>query len=238
MQEDYAQIATLRELAQIPDRWGFSPVQLAQLLGKQRELALLIPDLHAPKRQIFQEEYSLVYWPHLVFDSFALLRRVYGLCRRYWRRGRINRRHLWLGHYYAREIASGWTPPLAIRPSGIAEGQGLFVREKLASGAYIGEYTGWVRKDKKELDAQNSYCFEYLLGIFAASSFTIDAKYQGNLLRFANHSFRPNCEAKLLFDGRIPHVVLFAKTTILPNTELTYDYGTPYWSCRENPLSD
>ena len=48
----------------------------------------------------------------------------------------------------------------------------------------------------------------------------IDGKRGGNESRYINHSCDPNCEA--IIEG--PHIYIYAKKNIQPDTELTYDY--------------
>lgn len=59
--------------------------------------------------------------------------------------------------------------------------------------------------------------------------FCIDAGSYGNFARFINHSCEPNlfvqCVLSSHHDVRLARVVLFAADNILPNQELTYDYG-------------
>ncbi|XP_055960890.1 histone-lysine N-methyltransferase, H3 lysine-9 specific SUVH5-like [Mercurialis annua] len=55
---------------------------------------------------------------------------------------------------------------------------------------------------------------------------TIDAGQYGNVGRFINHSCNSNLHVQNVFyDSVNPHVMLFAKRDIAPQTELTYDYN-------------
>lgn len=55
----------------------------------------------------------------------------------------------------------------------------------------------------------------------------IDATEIGNVARFINHSCDPNCELRLVRKKsiRFPHFMIFAKTDVQANTELTVSYG-------------
>lgn len=63
---------------------------------------------------------------------------------------------------------------------------------------------------------------------FPENPFVLDAKHEGNLGRFLNHSCDPNCFVQSVFiethDPRLPHVCLFAKKNIKAFEELTWDY--------------
>lgn len=63
---------------------------------------------------------------------------------------------------------------------------------------------------------------------YANDSFSIDAKWYGNIARFINHSCGPNLKKVMVFcdthDVRTPRVAFFALDQIPANTELCYDY--------------
>lgn len=52
----------------------------------------------------------------------------------------------------------------------------------------------------------------------------VDATRKGNIARLMNHCCTPNCNAKILTLNGEKRIVLYARTTILPGQELTYDY--------------
>lgn len=84
-------------------------------------------------------------------------------------------------------------------------GMGVFARDTIREGEYIGRYIGW-RTDE---DSMYTLWVEYPEG---------QRGYFGTgRLRYLNHSTRPNAE----FDGRD----LFALRTIRPGEEIFVDYG-------------
>lgn len=53
------------------------------------------------------------------------------------------------------------------------------------------------------------------------------------MMRFVNHADDPNCEyLHLPFENRW-RTIYVAKKPILPNEELSVDYGSNYWKFRE-----
>lgn len=59
--------------------------------------------------------------------------------------------------------------------------------------------------------------------------FTLDARINGNIGRFCNHSCDPNCYVQNVFlethDPRFPVPALFANRLIKAMEEITWDYG-------------
>ncbi len=92
-----------------------------------------------------------------------------------------------------------------IKESGI-HGKGLFARDKIKQGEYMGEYDGPV---VSENDSHVLWVEKY------------DDVWVGrdgkNLLRYMNHSTKPHAE----FDG----FELFAARDIQADEEITIDYG-------------
>lgn len=97
-------------------------------------------------------------------------------------------------------------PRVQVRSSPI-HGRGLFALEAIPAGEYIGFYAGRRTRDNGEhvLWVEDTGSGEWL-------------GYDGtNVLRFMNHSARPNGE----LDGQ----ELYALRDIRPDEEITIDYG-------------
>ena len=104
-------------------------------------------------------------------------------------------------------------------------GRGLFTNEAISPGACIIEYTGRSVSRAEMIANSGKY-------LFWTSRWTmIDGNIAGNSARFINHSCAPNCE----IDIRHRRVYVFAKRTILPGEELTYDYDLEYFNAHIKP---
>jgi SET domain-containing protein len=112
-------------------------------------------------------------------------------------------------------------PPKPFRVGRSATGLGLFATCRIDKGAVILEYRGrripHAEAEQREAGG-NRYVFEI------NGRWSIDGSSRRNVGRYANHSCRPNAESDLA-TGRI---ILRAIRTILPGTEITYDYGRDY----------
>jgi len=60
-------------------------------------------------------------------------------------------------------------------------------------------------------------------------TYTLDARWYGNVARFLNHKCEPNLDKKIVFsdsqDYRLPRIAFFSGEFIKAGTELSYDYG-------------
>lgn len=172
--------------------------------------------------------------PQLEFSDFSLIR---DLARRYAKlnkKGELTRQQLWFGSYFKKEILNAPLPDVELRWIHAEIGWGVFARKEIKKMTFISEYTGKVRR-KKRSDRKNGYCFEYVVTQGIATPYTIDAQDQGGIARYINHSEEPNLASALATFDSISHVILYASTTIAKGTQLTYDYGPDYWSCRKPP---
>ena len=114
------------------------------------------------------------------------------------------------------------TRPYIVRNSHI-HGRGVFAARKIKKGTCIIEYKGerisWDEAlERPDTDPDNpfhTFFFELDDGR------VIDAAVRGNAARWINHSCSPNCETEEDEDDRV-HI--FARKSIEPGDELTYDY--------------
>ena len=114
--------------------------------------------------------------------------------------------------------------PAYVVRSSHTHGRGAFASRQIRKNTRIIEYRGvrttWEeaceRPPSDPLDPNHTFLFEISDGTL------IDARVRGNTARWINHSCEPNCEAMEHEDGR---VFIYAKRTIRPDEELTYDYG-------------
>ncbi len=138
---------------------------------------------------------------------------------------------------YGRYLAEALIAPLELRYLGEEIGYGLFAREPLKRGAWIGEYTGVIRKAvaakrHNMVDGHylTDYAFTYPRPLPDGTVLEVDALREGNPMRFANHSFKPNASVDhLLFDNR--WVTFFrARRDIAAGEEIRINYGMDYWT--------
>ncbi len=162
---------------------------------------------------------------------------IYKRCCRIDRKGKVERERRWLGSYYSRELEEGYLPPFEIKWVSTRVGYGVFARSALLPKAYIGEYTGYVRRKKIFCAKSSDYCFglETHMGWLG---YVIDAEKGGNMTRFLNHSEQPNLEPVAIFHKGLIRIVLRATRRIAKGEQLTYDYGVDYWRKREDRVSN
>lgn len=113
-------------------------------------------------------------------------------------------------------------------------GYGVYAKTFIPELAFIGEYTGVVRKRRWWKDSSNEYVFGYVVGPHD-TPWVIDAKEKGNFTRFINHSYEPNLTSKWIIVDGVGHIILFANRLIKPGEQLTYDYGEKFWQKRSFP---
>jgi len=101
-------------------------------------------------------------------------------------------------------------------------GLGLFTYVPFKKGDFVIEYTG----EKLTTDMANIRGGQYLFELNDA--WVIDGKGRHNLARYINHSCRPNCYPEI--DENEEHIMIYAKRTIVPGEELTYNYGPEFFT--------
>jgi hypothetical protein len=193
------------------------------------------PRLISIKR--FEELFELHYLEKLQFENWEVEQWIYRQCERAQRRQKVGKLALWLGTLHGPQIERGDIPDVTIRWIGEKIGYGVFANRLLKKWEFIGEYTGLVKQRKLFFRNINDYCFMYPRAWIALKSLTIDSAKYGNFTRFINHSDLPNCESISVFHRGLFHIMFRAIRDIPAGQELTYDYGSIYWS-RRKKLSD
>jgi SET domain-containing protein len=150
--------------------------------------------------------------------------------------GEVLLEHLEYGKKFKEEIERGALAKTSVRWCGGKIGWGLFAEEALKNGAFVGEYTGNVRKNDDHLSV-NNYLYEYPIPDYIGRSHVIDAT-RGNLIRYVNHKTHANLKPVYAFVEGIYHLILLAKQDIGKGEELTYDYGKTYWYVRSPPIEE
>ena len=174
------------------------------------------------------------YVDHIFFFSEKISRKEHERCQRSLKTGKIDLKQKWLGAYYSKEIMSGYEPDLLIAWIDNELGYGVFAEHDILARAYVGKYTGMIRRRNFWKDRTNNYCFDYAIGGVRSSPYVIDAQKWGNIARFINHSDDPNLETGAVYCHGIMHVILYALRPIAKGEQLCYDYGERYWSRRDD----
>ncbi len=184
----------------------------------------------------FREAMGVVYQSDLQFMDEKLHQKVLKRCVKEDRKKWIDPRQKWLGSYYSQEIRAPFNPDVTISWIDPVFGYGVFTNKPIPRNAYVGEYTGIVRKRRFFGRLKNHYCFDYTIGFGMKTPYVIDAEQHGNYARYINHSDEPNLEtASVLCDG-VMHIIMYALTDIPAGSQLCYDYGENYWEKRKKPL--
>ncbi len=191
--------------------------------------------LHSHAEQ-FQKEMGVLYLPQLEFIDLKTERKIRERCKREERKKWLDPRQKWLGSYYSKEITQGFTLDVTIKWIDECVGYGVFTNVPIVNRAYIGEYTGIVRKRRFFAEMKNHYCFDYTIGIGRKTPYVIDAAGCGNYARYINHSTDGNIETASVLCNGIMHIIMYATESIPKGAQLCYDYGADYWARRKAPI--
>lgn len=231
----------------IPDKWGYLPLEIARYLGKYDAAKLLggkFPEVfklepHGAKKPVelslegFEKSLNIRYRPFLTFSSYSFFIQVLNQCPYILRsRSLASDNYEWTKTYY-QELIEGQIAPICIKWIDPTLGYGAFATENIMKGQFIGEYTGIVRQLHRRHPDHNPYCFHYPTKFWSLKYLTVDSMKEGNLMRFINHSNQPNIHPLCLVDRRLLHQVLIAKRMIKEGEQLTFDYGEDYWIKRK-----
>jgi len=208
----------------LPKPPSFSGSLSIQKEGKEKVLSI----------EEFEKLVGVSFIPQLDFLKFSLLNTIVEKTLKFHKKDQLSCRQLWLGSYFKKEILNPILPPIALRWIDSQVGWGVFTTKPIKKMEFIGEYAGKVRKRKRE-DKKNAYCFEYMLAEGYDSPYVIDARDQGGIVRYINHSDKPNLISTLATFDHLSHVILLAKEPIPAGTQLLYDYGGNYWKHRLRP---
>ncbi len=181
-----------------------------------------------------QEKMQMQWLNSLKFFSYTIASKVVHQSKKAMRKKELNVRERWLGVRFQQEISQDFLPNVSIRWLDEKIGYGVFAEEDFSPGAYMGEYTGIVRKRKGRADRKNDYCFEYTIGDWVYNPFIIDAKSQGNFTRFINHSEEANLESISVYAHHVMHICFIVSKPIKRGMQLSYDYGDTFWKKRHH----
>ncbi len=128
-------------------------------------------------------------------------------------------------------------PELKIQRIDRSVGWGLYTSCPIKAGAFIGEYTGVVRPIRNRSGHvleyggfSTDYAWGYPAGLSEDFQYEMDALKEGNELRFANHSFEPNCAVDH-FPWENRWVIFFRSLRDMgEGDQILIDYGEDYWA--------
>jgi uncharacterized protein len=186
--------------------------------------------------QDFERAFAIRYLAQLQFADLKTYQAIQKRCRNALLHQWITPRQKWLGNYYAMEMQGEVPLDLTIRWIDGTVGYGVWTNQPIAASAFVGEYTGLIRKRALWGRWNNLYCFDYTTGPWKSTSHVIDSQGCGNHTRFINHSFDPNLKLVSVYYKGMMRVILYALANIPANTQLCYDYGQEYWAKRGKPL--
>ncbi len=178
--------------------------------------------LHTPTE--FHNIFGIEYAETLQFESIRTEERVIKQCAKALKKRAIENERKWLGAWYTREINNHHIADIAIKWIDPFIGYGVFAEKPIPPRAYIGSYTGVIKKQSFFFHV-NDYCFSYPTSALFLTKHSIDASRVGNETRFINHSLHPNCEAIGVFYNQILHIIIRAISPIAKGEQLFYDYG-------------
>lgn len=229
------------------NNYGFTPLQLAQLLGddesvkilertKSRNIQIVNKNNHREiiNENAFFSKFNVTYRKYLIFEDYTYLKKIMSSCPwllKYTFLGAENRQ---LAVSFQNQLLEGFIPDVSIQWIDDTLGYGLFACRDFSKGSYMGEFTGKVRPVNSSTLERNAYCFHYPTKFFSWNYTVIDALNFGNETRFINHSDSPNLQPISLCEkNNLVHIVFIAKKEIKKEEQLTFDYGKDFWNYRD-----
>lgn len=231
----------------IPNSLGFSSIELAKLLGRTDCLDILdpkepprikvaLPDELATTDLTFEDVstvFGFEFTPTLFFTDYRRFTEVLGNCPWTLKSTPLGDEHRELAKTCHDEIWHGKTADVSVRWIHERVGFGLFAEGDLDDGEVIGNYTGEVRPYIDPDPEKNAYAFHYPTRLFSWNRYMVDARERGNLLRFVNHSDRPNLRPVCALDRNLIHLLFVTQREIPAGSHLTLNYGNDYWRQRD-----
>ena len=142
-----------------------------------------------------------------------------------------------LSSQYSNDIKCCNMAPVYIKYIDKVFGYGVFAAEDIIKEDFIGEYAGVVDIDDEnecgEFNGEGDrtdYSWYYLDDLEELPNLEINGRFEGNQMRFVNHSEEPNLHVEhILLDGF--WVIFFnASKNINKDDQLFISYGEGYWS--------
>ena len=124
-----------------------------------------------------------------------------------------------------------------VRTAG-SKGMGVFAKEPIAAGAWVGKYEGTLTTSEETMARYGSDLpsASYVFSVDPDRDLSIDAQNSTHFSRFFNHAEHGNLRVEV--DVDLLHVDFFADSNIGVGEEMCFDYGVEYWMYREPPADD
>ncbi|MES2273478.1 MAG: SET domain-containing protein-lysine N-methyltransferase [Chlamydiota bacterium] len=228
------------------DVFGLTPLELAQFLDRKECIRLLCRTLpqnsfcDQPNLSLGQLDSKvfagLEYLSHPIFESNEGLEAILQRVAKAKLEDKIPAEKIWMGIYFDKEIQRGYHPPISIRYVDAEVGFGVFAELRIPPCGFLGEYTGVVQERKTKDLKDKRYCLRYTAWDVGNKNFVLNAEEKGNFTRLINHSAEPNLGLQSVFWRGLPRMIFVALKEILPDTQLTFDYGNLFWKeCHQTP---
>ena len=227
------------ELLQIRDRWGFTPLELAQFLHKKKSVEILskkpvYESYHLQPNVEFEDlerikNLHLEYIPQPIFSNYEVLEDILTQNHVLMQENRIPYDRIWMGSYFSTEIEFGIHPPVSVKWIDDEIGFGVFAQEHIMPCSFIGEYTGLVQERQKKHTKESNYCVRYTAWQMGKKIYVVDAERMGNFTRHINHCDQPNTTLACAYFRGLPRILIISLKEISPGTQLTFDYGKTFW---------
>jgi len=248
--DDWARVKELAKdplLRRIPNSAGWTPIELAEYLGrvkcrsflgplKKRLLHIYFPEARTIEKlteDAFYKYFSVTYLAHLRFSSYEALLKYQANCPILAKRTAWGIENRALSEQFKDEMQAGYVADVSVRFIDPVLGYGVFADKDIPKGAYIGEFTGIVRQLSRKNPEINEYCFHLPTRFFSWNYYVVDAQDYGNEIRFVNHSDTPNLIPYPVISKSLSRVIFVAKEDIKAGKQLTYNYGSDFWRHRQ-----
>jgi hypothetical protein len=180
----------------------------------------------------FNSYFNIDYYTHLQFLSEAAFQETLNNCPWILKTSYLGEENRQLASRFRKEIEQGFVANVSIRWVDEELGYGLYANKNLPAEAYIGKFTGLVRRLYRRHPDHNEYCFHYPTKWWSWKYTVIDALLGGNETRFINHSDTPNLQPLCVCDQNLLQIIFITRQPIKAGTQLTYDYGNDFWKHR------
>jgi SET domain-containing protein len=189
------------------------------------------------QKENLEKKYKFKYLSKNIYESDIEKNEIYQKGIDKFKKNLVLGKEIDLGKRFQKQIKLGYIASSYVKflEQGENVGAGLFFKEDVEKGSFIGEYTGEVRKNNRRyFEPINNYCYEYPVTDSLNRSYVVDAT-NGNLTRFINHSNLANLDPKYAYLDGCYHIIFIAKRKIFKDEQAFYDYGKNYWLIRSKP---